>query len=161
MKLRIYLGLVIAVCIGVLLFLFWPRSSSLPTGPKGDEPIISPLPEGGLPTDGGVSPTTTSLSIDITGFLEVATERTRQGDAVLTDNNWYSIYFNQADSIFIITLLKTPVEEARLKAEADFSKYLNLSKRDLCALDVSLSAPYWVDPLYNRNLSRLDLCASQ
>jgi hypothetical protein len=65
---------------------------------------------------------------------------------VIQQSSTYSIIYNIPDSSFVITVSGVPFADARQAAEAAFLTTLGISQADACKLDVTINAPYNIDP---------------
>ena len=91
-------------------------------------------------------------------FYKSAQEITPQNDALLIENEEFQILYYVADTSFSITILATPINTIRQKAEAEFLKQLGVTKEKACQLKVSVGAPYWVDEVFDGGEMGLSFC---
>ena len=65
----------------------------------------------------------------------------------------FSISYDEKTHFFNIVLLKEPLGAVRLEAEQFLASRLGITGQQLCGLDYSIGAPYWVNTTYaDKNL---------
>jgi len=60
----------------------------------------------------------------------------------------YSIQYIDSDQSFTIELLQEPIAGARSQAEQYLMTELGISQTDMCKLNYTLGAPWWVNQIY-------------
>lgn len=157
------------ISIGIpLCFLFlviWLFFSYSGPSTKPPEEVKNPFPisattttTASVPQGEGLSLPGRSGLVETKNFYKSATEITPQNDALITDDPEFQILYYTADSSFFITLLKTPLEATRQKAETELLNKLGISKEDACRLRVAVGAPYWVDEVRGGEELGLSFC---
>lgn len=124
--------------------------------PGGQTPVtIPPVPS---PSAATFNIPTPEGDIEVNNFYKNAIEITPQNDAVATSTNDYRIFYDNRGKLFIITLLTTPLANAKDKAEQAFLKILNISPEKTCSLNVTVGTVMWVDPSYAGKELGLSFC---
>ena len=88
-----------------------------------------------------------------------APTKTLEGSVPVTDPNYteeykvahtdsYEIVYQKLYDIYIIALLKRPIEETRKEAEREFLRIANADLAVACSLQVKVVVPAYVDPAY-------------
>lgn len=84
-----------------------------------------------------------------TSYIQRVEEASRQvtdhGDYEVAATDNYNIYYNSTDNYFVVSLLSTPLGWYRKQAQEKLLEVSQLSKEDLCKLNISVTVPYWVD----------------
>lgn len=66
-------------------------------------------------------------------------------DIVFKDSPAYSMFYNNNEQLFNITILDSDIQKARNEAEKEFIKTLDVTKDEACRLNVNLGIPYNVN----------------
>lgn len=74
------------------------------------------------------------------------------------DTQAFSISYDEKSASFGIVLLKEPLGETRLAAEAFLSSRLGISRAQLCSLTYYIGTPYWVNEQFSANNLGFSLC---
>jgi len=108
-----------------------------------------PLPILPTPTSAPIrTPEKINISgVEVDNFLIEGTVIDNKGDTVITEKPEFEIIYLAPFNQFIITVLATPFESVRQKAEAEFLQKIGTTKEDACKLDVTIGTTYDVDPI--------------
>lgn len=74
------------------------------------------------------------------------------------DTQTFSISYDEKSASFGIVLLKEPLGETRLAAEAFLSSRLGLSRAQLCSLKYYIGTPYWVNEQFSAGNLGFSVC---
>lgn len=74
------------------------------------------------------------------------------------DTSTFSISYDEKNASFGIVLLKEPLGETRLAAEAFLSSRLGISRAQLCSLNYYIGTPYWVNEQFSAHNLGFSLC---
>lgn len=91
-------------------------------------------------------------------FYKQGKEADKQGDWLIVDKPEYQILYFEANSSFLISILKSPFPTVRPKAEAGFLTALAISKVDACKLNVTLTTPSFANPNESGKSYKLSFC---
>lgn len=123
----------------------------------------SPLPTTELPKSSFNFQKPEGFKINISGlevnnFYNFDTEVNERGDVTFVKNALYQIlYFSEEDE-FLISVLSSPFEQARSRAELDFLNKLEINKNQACQLKVNISTPNFVNPNESGKNYKLSFC---
>lgn len=147
------------VIFAILIFVLIFSSSKKP----GGEAAPTPIP---LPTEGyfqGISPgvseeviPTVVISlpptekviinkIAVKNFFPKASQVNPYGDYLLAKNSEYKILYEAQFNLFLISVVSSPFEEIKKKAESEFLKLLEITPVDACSLNVSVTTPLFAN----------------
>jgi hypothetical protein len=163
-KLIVIIAIVAVIAIAFVVFFFASKNNSATTtgnvGTTGTLPIItSSTPLAPTPTSTTLVLGTTQGSVTTTNFYKSAAYITQdQQTVVVSDQPSYTISYNVADSSFVISLLSTPLEDARQAAESAFLSALGISQQNACKLNVYEGVPISVSDQYPGESFPLSFC---
>lgn len=82
----------------------------------------------------------------------------QEGDALLVDEPEYQIVYLKKDGQFLISILKSPFEPLREKAEKKFREITQADKDTLCQMNVVVTTPSFANPDLAGKIFPLSFC---
>lgn len=102
--------------------------------------------------------TITIDNVEVKNIYDSALRINDMGDVLVAENNNHRISYLKNGDYFIITILGTPFEDSRSRAEKDFLKKMEIDEDAACKLDVRIGTPYYVNAKEAGNRYKLSFC---
>ena len=80
------------------------------------------------------------------------------GDVVFSETDSSQLVYHPKDNFFLISILDSPFESARLAAEQQFLQSLEISESEACKLNVSVTTPRFANPEEAGRNYKLSFC---
>ncbi len=123
-----------------------PNQLPSPTKTAETSSKITPVNVTVIPSAGEENEKIVISGVPVNNFFISPVQTNQQGDILIIDDPKYQIaYLNQFGS-FIISILGSPFDDARQKAESQFLNTLGISPQDACRLPVTLNTPSFANP---------------
>ena len=181
MKWYLLIGTIIVVTVVILLFVFSGSSENVDTTqPTPGLPVAGSVAPNNEPGSSGAITTGATLSFTTrSGATAIVKDFVHNGETVadvvnpgsyvlagtvgycLADGTCpagysttnFNISYDEKTHFFNVVLLKEPLGTVRLEAEQFLANRLGITGQQLCSLDYSIGAPYWVNTAYaDKNL---------
>lgn len=81
-----------------------------------------------------------------------------KGDILVTESKDFKILYFPKTNQFLVSILSSPFEKARLSAEEEFLKTLSIDKKLACELNVLITTPVFINPNEAGKEYRLSFC---
>lgn len=81
-----------------------------------------------------------------------------RGDMTIIDKPDYQIIYFQKEDQFLISILKGSFNEIREKGEKEFLQITKADKETACQLDVTITTPHFVNPVFAGKNFPLSFC---
>lgn len=88
----------------------------------------------------------TVSGVEMNDFFASPKRIDSKGDVAFEETQDYQLVYIKPFNYFIVSVLGSPFEEARSKAEIAFLNSLGVSKEDACKLDVVVNTPSFANP---------------
>lgn len=154
-KILIITGLVLAVVV-IIVGHFMPEEveqlTNLVTTPETG--IVQKISKGEIPK----SETITISDIEIGNFYKGKAQKTSYGDVLIETKDEYHIIYHPENESFLVSVLSSPFETVREKAEEVFLKKLGITINEACKLDVSITTPRFINPIESGKIYGLSFC---
>lgn len=140
-KVLFFLFVSVIVIFGTTLVFFGLQNKSTNETTLGTPSLFQAL-QNGL---GGAK----KLNIDgveTEDFLKTSKDANSNGDKLVTDQKDYQIVYYPSQKSFLISVVSSPFEENRKKAEEEFLTRLNIRQEEACKLKVTITTPYFANP---------------
>lgn len=158
--------MIIAVSVFVLLVILFIAIFFRAAKKTGEKAVPTPLPT--LSSEKVVIPTVViSLpptekviinKIAVKNFFPKASQVNPYGDYLLAKNSEYKILYEAQFNLFLISVVSSPFEEIKKKAESEFLKLLEITPVDACSLNVSVTTPLFANPKEAGRSYKLSFC---
>ena len=155
--------IILLVILGAVVYFVFLRGEAIPPFGLGELPGITLPPTRAtstLPQGDFLSIGTREGTVTVKNFYKNAVDINTERDVLVTRTPEYDIVYFASDGGFSISILATPFEAVRAKAEQAFLERLGVGREDACRLAVYIGVPRWVDEnLAGRNY-RLSFCGT-
>ncbi len=147
-RLLLIAGIIVALVILVFLIVF--RIAYKPPKEREEIPIPTPvrIPAQKINISG----------VEVNNFLAFPIATNVKGDALFVKEEDYQIVYLKPFNQFVISILGSPFNSVRKKAEARFLTNLNISQEQACKLKVQVSTPNFANPDYAGRKYVLSFC---
>jgi len=125
-----------------------------------DQPITVPLPKSRINLD-DIPKNADKLvegDIEIDNFYKSAQVINENGDAVVNKSEDHETIYFPTGSQFLISIIGSPFDEAKLKAEVSFLQSLGISQDEACRLNVIITTPRFANPEQAGQEYKLSFC---
>lgn len=112
---------------------------------------ISKTPEGKLNISG----------VEVNDFTKSPKYMDKIGDILFVDSKEYQILYMEKYNKFLLSILSSPFEEIRQKAELEFLKSLGIPQEEACKLDAEITTPSFANPEQSGKIYRLSFCKNK
>lgn len=105
-----------------------------------------------------VTDTIVIKDVIIKNFYPLAKDTNINGDVLVVDDPSYHIVYFPFRKTFLINILSSPFEDARIKTEEKFLQILGITREDACRLNVEIGTPRFANEDLAGQTFRLSFC---
>ena len=147
-KIAIIFGAILVVLVGV--FVLIKREGNQLPPPFTQTGLRTPFPTT-KPSSFDIEKVKNQETINVSGvtvnnYYKGAIVTAPDGYALFEVNENYKFSYIPVDNSFLISIIENPFDKVRIEAETAFLKKLNITQKEACRLNVSVSTNIRIDP---------------